>query len=64
MKSLRTITILALSFMLLFSTTSCVVLVREDNGLHKGWFKSPNNPHNHQKAHFINQGKSKGKSEK
>jgi len=31
---------------LLISSASCVVLVKEDNGRHRGWFKNPKNPHN------------------
>jgi hypothetical protein len=64
MKSLRAISILVLCIMFLFASSSCVVLVRKDNGLHKGWFKNPGNPHNPHNTHFIKQGRSKGNSKK
>lgn len=63
MKIVKPFMILALCMGLLFSTTSCVVLVgkehrkeyRKDNGKHRGWFKNSNNPHNpnstHEKKH-------------
>jgi hypothetical protein len=46
---------------IVFSTTSCVVLVSHDNGRHKGWFKNSNNPH-HPKT--TNPGHTKGKSKR
>ena len=61
MKTLRTIAILVLCMGLLFSATSCVVLVKKDNGKHKGWFKNSNNPHN---PISTNPGKSKGNPHK
>jgi len=30
---------------MMLSFTSCVIVVRKDNGKHKGWYKNPNNPH-------------------
>lgn len=61
MKTVKTFVILALCMGFLFNITSCVVLVREDNGKHKGWYKNPHNPHH---PHSTNPGKSKGKSNK
>jgi len=58
MKPSKTIAILALSLGLLFSTTSCLVLVKKDNGKHKGWHKNSNNPHH---PNSSNPGHSKGK---
>jgi hypothetical protein len=46
MKKFRTLVILSLCTMLLFSATSCAVFVKKDNGQHKGWYKNSNNPHN------------------
>jgi len=47
MKNIKTVIILLIFCTgLLFSTTSCVVLVKEDRGRHNGWFKNPKNPHN------------------
>jgi ABC-type oligopeptide transport system substrate-binding subunit len=57
MKRFKTIAVLLLCMGFLFSTTSCVVLVKENNGKHKGWFKNPNNPHH---PYSTNPGKSKG----
>ena len=61
MKTFKTIATLLLCLVLLFGVTSCVVLVKKDNGRHKGWFKNPNNPHN---PYSTNPGKSKGNSKK
>lgn len=36
--------ILALCLTLMIGTTSCVVLIKKDNGKHKGWNKNQNNP--------------------
>lgn len=57
MKAFRAVTILFLCFGYLFNTTSCLV-VKHDNGKHKGWYKNSNNPHH---PNTINLGKSKGK---
>jgi hypothetical protein len=61
MRTLKKIAILLLCTGLLFSTSSCVVLVKKDNGKHKGWFKNPNNSHN---PISKNPGMSKGKSKR
>jgi hypothetical protein len=46
MKPLKSIPKLTLFFAILFSMSSCLVLVHEkDNGKHKGWNKNSNNPH-------------------
>lgn len=47
--------------MFLLSATSCVVLVKRDNGRHKGWFKHPQNPHN---PYNSSNGKHKSNSQK
>ena len=60
MKSFKKITILVFCVGLLFATSSCVV-VRKDNGLHKGWFKNRNNPHH---PNSTNPGKAKHKKKK
>jgi hypothetical protein len=61
MKTFRTIAFIVLCIGLLFGATSCVVLVKEDNGKHKGWFKNSNNPHH---PDNTNPGKSKGNPRK
>jgi hypothetical protein len=61
MKPFKTIATLLLCMGLLFSSTSCVVLVKKDNGKHKGWYKNPNNPHN---PYSTNPGNSKGRQKK
>ena len=58
MRTLRILVLLALCFGFLFSTTSCVVFVKKDNGKHKGWTKNDNNPNN------SNSENSKGKHKK
>jgi hypothetical protein len=32
----------------IFSTTSCIVISPSNQGKHKGWYKSSQNPHNPQ----------------
>lgn len=56
MKSVRTTITLLVGIVLLFSVTSCVVLVGKDNGQHRGWYKNSNNPHH---PNSTNPGKSK-----
>ena len=48
MKKISKIAVFTMLSLILFSTTSCVVLVPEhhDNGKHKGWYKNSHNPHN------------------
>ena len=58
MKPYKLITTVVFCLALIFVTSSCVV-VRKDNGKHRGWFKNRNNPH-HPKT--INPGKSEGKN--
>ncbi len=60
MKLLKTITIPVFCIGLLFATSSCV-MVKKDNGLHKGWFKNRNNPHH---PNSTNPGKAKHKKKK
>lgn len=45
MKNIRTILLVILCFGFMFSTISCAVFVRKDNGRHNGWNKRQNNPH-------------------
>jgi len=45
MKPLKTFTIVVFCLALLFVASSCAVVVRKDNGKHRGWFKNRNNPH-------------------
>ena len=61
MRIARTITLLLLCFVLLFSVTSCATFVHHDNGKHKGWYKNTHNPHN---PNTTNPGKAKGKGHK
>jgi hypothetical protein len=56
MKTFRIATTLIICLALVFSVTSCVVLVGKDNGRHEGWHKNSNNPHH---PHSTNPGKSK-----
>jgi hypothetical protein len=49
-------------FIMIFCfTTSCVVLLKENNGKHKGWYKNTNNPHN---PRTTKRGKDRGKSKR
>ena len=48
MKTVRRLPILIFCLTLLLSMSSCAVLVRNDNGRHKGWNKNSNNPHHTQ----------------
>lgn len=61
MKILRTLALSVLCAGFLFSATSCAVMVKKDNGNHKGWFKNSNNPHH---PYSTNPGKAKGKYKK
>ncbi|MCF8298754.1 MAG: hypothetical protein K9J13_14495 [Saprospiraceae bacterium] len=61
MKTIKIFTLTLLCIGLLFSTTSCSVLVVKDNGKHKGWYKNTNNPHH---PNTTNPGKAKGKHKK
>jgi hypothetical protein len=45
MKAAQLLASMGICFGLLFSTTSCVVVHKHDNGKHKGWYKNPKNPH-------------------
>ena len=48
MKTIRTVSIITLCAVFIFSIASCVVLTEKDNGHHNGWYKNTNNPHNPQ----------------
>jgi len=68
MKLFKPLIIIFFSLILLFAVSSCVV-VRKDNGKHRGWFKNRNNPHhfnstNPGKSEGSKEGKSKGKKKK
>jgi hypothetical protein len=58
MKTIKSISILGLCLALMFGASSCIVLLEEDNGHHKGWYKNTNNPHH---PNTTNPGHSKGK---
>lgn len=58
MRTLRTYFLLLLCLGFLFSTTSCVVLLKKDNGKHKGWNKNAGH------SNGNNSEKSKGKHNK
>ncbi len=51
MKNLKALLFFVLLVAFMFSLGSCTTTyypnsrVRHDNGLHKGWYKHPNNPH-------------------
>ncbi len=61
MKLFKQFALAALCAGFLFSATSCAVMVRKDNGKHKGWYKNSNNPHH---PFTTNPGKAKGKSKR
>lgn len=58
MKALKALLGITITVALMLSQTSCLV-VRTDNGKHKGWYKNRNNPHN---PATTNPGHTKGKS--
>ena len=64
MKIFKTVIIFVLSAGLLLSTSSCVVLVKEDNGKHKGWFKHPDKSNSQLHPVIIKQEKHRGNSGK
>ncbi|MBK7133631.1 MAG: hypothetical protein IPH69_12660 [Bacteroidales bacterium] len=61
MKAIKMASVLVLCALFLLSTTSCVVLVKKDNGNHKGWYKNPKNPHN---PNYLDLGNRKGNKKK
>ncbi len=61
MKYFRAFLLLALIAGFLFTGISCAVIVKSNNGNHKGWYKNPNNPHHPQSS---NPGISVGKHKK
>ena len=61
MKISAIISMMVLCLVFLFSTTSCTVVLKKDNGKHRGWYKSPATPN---PPTVINPGKSKGKQNK
>jgi len=61
MKTLKVVSLLVLGLGLLFSTSSCAVFVRHDNGRHRGQYQNLNSPN--QPKH-MNPGHQKGKSKK
>lgn len=70
MKIFKSIAVLALFAGLAGGSASCVV-IKKDNGKHKGWYKNPNNPHHpnttnpgHTKAPSGPPENSKGKGHK
>ncbi|MFH2143060.1 MAG: hypothetical protein ABIJ97_11590 [Bacteroidota bacterium] len=61
MKKLKSTIIILLCLGIMFSLTSCLVFVKEDQATHKGWFKNSNNPHH---PLSTNPGHSKHKQDK
>lgn len=61
MKLFRKVAMAVLCMGFLFSATSCAVMVKGNNGQHKGWNKNSNNPHHY---NSTNPGKAKGKHKK
>jgi hypothetical protein len=59
LKLFKIFTVLILCAGLIFSTSSCAVYVKDDNGQHKGWNKNSNNPHH---SNTTNPGHTKGNS--
>jgi hypothetical protein len=45
MNILKAITVFGICAGLILCTPACVVFVKKDNGLHRGW-RNPKNPHN------------------
>ncbi|MBA3663061.1 MAG: hypothetical protein H0W61_02490 [Bacteroidetes bacterium] len=45
MKTIKIVAALSIIMSVTLGTSSCVV-VKRDNGLHRGWYKNSNNPHN------------------
>jgi hypothetical protein len=45
MKTFAKTLVFVFCFSFLFSTTSCVVLMPQNAGKHKGWVKNQHNPH-------------------
>lgn len=54
MKPFKIVVALVLYMGIFFGTTSCLVVLKEDNGRRKGWFKNSHNPHH---PHSTNPGK-------
>jgi hypothetical protein len=62
MKTFRLALALMLCTGFICATSSCVVVGKKDNGMHRGWYKIPNHP-NHQNQYKKDRpAKSKGKS--
>ncbi len=64
MKILKAIIPILLSLVIILNLTSCFLVVRQDNGKHKGWYKNPHNPHNPSKVTIIKPGNGHGKHHK
>ncbi len=61
MKINHSIILIVVSFVLLLSSSSCVILHTNGNSGKRGWHKNTNNPHN---PNTTNPGKSKGRGHK
>ncbi len=57
MKTLGIFAVILMFAGFLVCTSSCAVIVKRDNGVHRGWYKIPDRPH-HQNSE--NPGKHKG----
>lgn len=61
MKTIKAAFLIVLCLGIWFNTTSCFVLVKKDNGKHRGWNNNSNNPHH---PNSTNPGKAKGNLKK
>ena len=43
MKAIKILLPLVLSMIIVLNLTSCFLVLRKDNGNHKGWYKNPGN---------------------
>jgi hypothetical protein len=61
MKTFRLTVALFLCAGFICATSSCVVVGKKDNGLHRGWYKIPNHPNHQNQNKKDKPAKSKGK---
>jgi hypothetical protein len=67
MKFKNSILLIAVSLVLLISSTSCIILHPHGNSGNsgkRGWYKNSNNPHNPNTTNPGHSGKSKGRGHK
>jgi hypothetical protein len=58
MKKIKTIVAIIIYMGVLFSSTSCLVVEKRDNGHHRGWYKKTGPP-NHSNGHKHGKGNRK-----